>query len=280
MVRTIQNAYNNWKMGVIVMIKQHTLLAIDTSTATMAGAIVQAGRTLTEVQTEAERNHSIHIMTNIEAMLHEAGLKVDDITAFVTGIGPGSYTGVRIAVTAAKTLAWTSNKSVVGISSLEGLAYGAVIKEQPLYKAGKVLVAPIMDARRGQVYTAAFAYNEQHSWERIVNDQIVLMDQWCKQLEADIKGNVHANVTELWFVGDVQLHEASIAYLEQAIGDKAITVRRLEHAMQGEAIARLGEMKLATMSEEALSDPHELVPNYAQLTEAEVKQNAKEKEEG
>lgn len=262
------------------MSKQHTLLAIDTSTATMAGAILQQDQLLVEVQTEAERNHSIHIMTNIESMLKEAELSVQHITAFVTGIGPGSYTGVRIAVTAAKTLAWSTGKPVIGVSSLEGLAYGALLHEQEHLDQGSAIIIPIMDARRGQVYTAAFQASGTDKWERQHNDHIQLMSNWCQSLQEQLERYVQDGVKELWFAGDVQLHEEAIEQMKVIASGLSITVRSLTSAMQGLAIAKLGQAKLGTMSEDELAAVHDLVPNYAQLTEAEVKQNAKEKEEG
>ncbi|MCR8657298.1 tRNA (adenosine(37)-N6)-threonylcarbamoyltransferase complex dimerization subunit type 1 TsaB [Paenibacillus endoradicis] len=262
------------------MIKQHTLLAIDTSTATMAGAILQQDQLLVKVQTEAERNHSIHIMTNIEHMLTEAKLSVHDVTAFITGIGPGSYTGVRIAVTAAKTLAWSSGKPVIGVSSLEGLAYGALLQEQEQLHQGSVVIIPLMDARRGQVYTAAFQASGTGKWERQHNDHIQLMNNWSQSIQEQLQSYAQNGITELWFVGDVNLHEEAIELVKVNANEQSITVRSLTSVMQGLAIAKLGEAKLSTMSEDELAEVHDLVPNYAQLTEAEVKQNAKEKEEG
>ncbi|HIW33374.1 MAG TPA: tRNA (adenosine(37)-N6)-threonylcarbamoyltransferase complex dimerization subunit type 1 TsaB [Candidatus Paenibacillus intestinavium] len=266
------------------MTKQHTLLAIDTSTATMAGAILQQGKVIAEVQTEAERNHSLHIMTNIESMLKEASMSVRDITAFVTGIGPGSYTGVRIAVTAAKTLAWSTGKPVIGVSSLEALAYGALLQVeeqgQERLQHDKAVIIPLMDARRGQVYTAAFQADSAGKWDRLHNDHIVLMNDWCQLLQEQLLHYAQEDVTELWFVGDAQLHEEAIERLTIIANQQSLTVRSLSTAMYGEAIAQLGAAKLLEMTEAELTVVHDLVPNYAQLTEAEVKQNAKEREEG
>lgn len=281
------------------MSKDQVLLAIDTSTATMAGAITKGNHVLAEVQTEAERNHSIHIMTNIEKMMDHSKVALQEVSAFVTGIGPGSYTGVRIAVTAVKTLAWTTKKPVIGISSLEALAYGAILtEEQEEAHPTSVLVVPIMDARRGQVYTSSFEVKEDGEWNRKAVDQIVMMNDWCQhiakeylQKSQDETVSQDESITQddtvsqqypgqVWIVGDVHLHEGSIEELRTQLGAKDIVVRALQNSMYGLAIAKLGEKKLASMNEEQLLAAHDLVPNYAQLTEAEVKQNAKEKKEG
>lgn len=334
------------------MNKQTTWLAIDTSTATMAGAIASGEQQLASVQTQAERNHSIHIMTNIEAMLNASGLHVNELDGIVTGIGPGSYTGVRIAVTAAKTLAWICNKPLVGVSSLAALAFsgalaevegeaeadstseaGADVKFEIEAKAGAEcevetvaeaqlnaqkpehakskpqslspsLVLPLMDARRGQVYTAAFEIAVDESIEgktgadvksnknagaaadeklqqcrRLHADHIVLMEQWCQHWSEQLAELQARGIVRIALYGDIAPHQQSIASLQQAAERYGIEVVASASIMNGKALALLGQGKWL---EERITpaEAHELVPNYAQLTEAEVKQNAKEREEG
>lgn len=261
------------------MNKQSIVLAIDTSTATMAGAVMREEQLLAAVQTEAERNHSIHIMTNIEAMLQESGLKLSELDGIVTGIGPGSYTGVRIAVTAAKTLAWTAAKPVIGVSSLAALALSGVLANHELEHA---LVIPIMDARRGQVYTAAFAMKRDvdSGGRRVHSDHIVMMDKWCSEWTAKFAELKAEGIEVVAFVGDVSLHEGSIAAFKASAEASGIRVTAGSEAMNGRALAELGRNVWLADERFILTDAHELVPNYAQLTEAEVKQNAKEREEG
>lgn len=259
------------------MDKQETILAIDTSTATMAAAIVRGEQVLARIQTEAERNHSLHIMTNIEKLLFDTKLTLQDITAIVTGIGPGSYTGVRIAVTAAKTLAWTTGKPVIGVSSLECLAYGPYLRR--MEQTAPFIVLPIMDARRGQVYTAAFK-NEAAAWTRIAEDRILLMKDWVDKWLEKLQTSQYTHIEQLYILGDIELHEAEIARLKEELEQKtAIKVAAADEKINGAAIAAIGSAKLKD-EQQAQVDLHALVPNYAQLTEAEVKQNAKEKEDG
>jgi len=266
------------------MNKQSTVLAIDTSTATMAGAVLREQQLLSAVHTEAERNHSIHIMTNIEAMLKESGLKLNELDGIVTGIGPGSYTGVRIAVTAAKTLAWTTAKPVIGVSSLAALAVSGVLAERELEHAllEHALIIPIMDARRGQVYTAAFlmSHKSDCAGSRLHGDHIVMMDKWCNEWSLQLENLKKDEIEQVVFVGDVAMHEDSIASFQAAAEAYDIQVILSSQTMNGRALAELGCGAWLADERIMTADAHELVPNYAQLTEAEVKQNAKEQEEG
>src|SRR5690606_34263549 len=152
------------------------------------------------VQTEAERNHSIHIMTNIEKLIKDSHWTAQTVSHYVVGIGPGSYTGVRIAVTAAKTLAWVNKKAIVAVSSLEGLAYSAVEDtQQKVTSSKKIAIIPIMDARRGQVYTANFRLalgnSSTHQWQREHDDHITLMETWVDRLTSTLSD---IDIDEVW----------------------------------------------------------------------------------
>src|SRR5690606_5360522 len=91
----------------------------------MTVAVVDGNEVLCERTVSAERNHSVRLLPEIEAAVEAAGLRPRDIRAVAAGCGPGSYTGVRIGVTTAKTFAWALGLPVYGVSSLEALALGA-----------------------------------------------------------------------------------------------------------------------------------------------------------
>ncbi|MBW7462009.1 tRNA (adenosine(37)-N6)-threonylcarbamoyltransferase complex dimerization subunit type 1 TsaB, partial [Paenibacillus sepulcri] len=132
--------------------------------ASLAAALTRGGEILASVQSLAERNHSLATVSQLKALLDETGIKADELDGIAIGRGPGSYTGMRIAVSVGKTLAWVWNKPLVGISSLEALAYGAwhtriADDNSPPLNRPEWFI-PIMDARRGQVYTSAFEASE------------------------------------------------------------------------------------------------------------------------
>ena len=126
-----------------------TLLALDSSTASMSVAIVRDGEVLDSFTTFTERNHSVRVVSEIKEILSKNGIRGEDLDGIAIGKGPGSYTGVRIGVTAAKTLAWAWRKPLIGVSSLEALAYSAWLKADSGADArGECWIVPLMDARR------------------------------------------------------------------------------------------------------------------------------------
>src|SRR5690625_4426317 len=134
------------------------ILALDTSTATMALALLddslnQSGKkdkqdeVLAERSCFAQRNHSILLVEEIRLMMEKANVTTDQLQAIVVGQGPGSYTGVRVGVTVAKTMAWALTIPLIGVSSLEALALG-VYRQQSFQQETRWII-PCFDARRG-----------------------------------------------------------------------------------------------------------------------------------
>lgn len=256
------------------------ILALDTSTASMAAAIVSGhDEVLAEIQSLAERNHSVHVVTHIKELLRSSGVTDTDIEAIAVGNGPGSYTGMRIAVAVAKTLAWVWNKPLVGVSSLEALAYGAW--HQGLDKntdgvnspEGEHWVIPIMDARRGQVYSSGFSMTNHVEWSRWADDGVRLMKDFIDQLERRLTHQKMGTIQSISLVGDLSLHEEGAKRLQQ-VGESAdVNVRLQPFVQEGKWIALLGRARLAAGLTE---NPHTFIPNYTQLTEAEVVWKAKQ----
>ncbi|MDN4608405.1 tRNA (adenosine(37)-N6)-threonylcarbamoyltransferase complex dimerization subunit type 1 TsaB [Sporosarcina highlanderae] len=125
-------------------------LGIDTANTPLSVAIVKDGAILAEVNSSMAVNHSLRAMPVIEELFETVQLKPNDIDAIAVSEGPGSYTGVRIGVTIAKTLAWTLKKPLVGVSSLKTLAANAVFFNG--------LICPLVDARRNNVYAGVYEF--------------------------------------------------------------------------------------------------------------------------
>jgi tRNA threonylcarbamoyladenosine biosynthesis protein TsaB len=270
---------------------QGTLLAIDTSTSSMSVALTRGGELLGELNSNAERNHSLHLVPHIQQVLASAGLHSRDVDAFAVGVGPGSYTGVRIGVTVAKTLAWTHHKVLLGVSSLEALALGCIES----YKIGNeadrdtsvwnsvlaqiagtneiIWVVPMFEARRGQAFTGLYQVSSQH-WSCLVSDGIRLVSAWTDELlkrAMDLQANERPS--RILFTGQTELHEETLQkFFRNWTGPAEITT----HDMRARHIADLGrhQWQLGHVQE-----PHGLVPNYTQLTEAEVKWEAQKSQE-
>ncbi|MEI7026474.1 tRNA (adenosine(37)-N6)-threonylcarbamoyltransferase complex dimerization subunit type 1 TsaB [Paenibacillus sp. y28] len=262
------------------------VLALDTSTTSMALAVLQHGKLLGESHSASERNHSIRLVPMINSLLDSLQFTSRDLAGITVGIGPGSYTGVRIGITVAKTMSWALQKPVVGVSSLEALAKGAdsILSGQPAAGGDESAgsqdarslrteaspgrwIVPLMDARRGQAYTALFAASESGgSLKRLEADGIRLFADWLNV----IAEHAFAAGQELCFVGETGLFQEQIGLWAGAWSGK-VTVQ--ETRMRGMDVGLLGLPKL--QSGEG-ADPHSLVPNYTQLAEAEAKLNAKQ----
>lgn len=248
-----------------------TVLAFDTSTATLAVSIVRDGTELGAVQSHAERNHSVLIVPEIKRLMAACDVDRAGLDAIAVGRGPGSYTGVRIAVTVGKTLAWVWGKPLLGVSSLEALAWQAWERAQggdvPYSSMhGPVWIVPVLDARRGQVYTARFAVDRDGGWQRLDADGIRLAEEWAADIRREAAGAGGASV--ILFTGDIASHTA---HFNASSGGEGVTTLTADGEMAATAIGRLAAVR---WQQGAKDDVHAFVPNYTQLAEAEAKRLA------
>ncbi|MEZ5400778.1 MAG: tRNA (adenosine(37)-N6)-threonylcarbamoyltransferase complex dimerization subunit type 1 TsaB [Bryobacteraceae bacterium] len=121
------------------------ILAIDTSTPVAGFALVSPSETIVRAL-ESSDGHAQKLFLEIESLLAEAGARLQDIECFAAGAGPGSFTGVRVALAAAKGLAHALERPACAVSNLAALAWFGT----------KALRAPVLDARRGEVYGAVY----------------------------------------------------------------------------------------------------------------------------
>lgn len=121
------------------------ILAIDTASYAASIAILRDGEVIESLIYSSE-GHAHRIFQEIEALLARAGASLDEVDCFAAASGPGSFTGVRVALSAAKGLAEACGKPMVAVSNLRALAWFGQ----------SALRAPIIDARRGEVYTALY----------------------------------------------------------------------------------------------------------------------------
>jgi len=128
------------------------LLAMDTSTFVGTVGVVQDGELLAEWSASVRASHGETLLPHVARVMELAGIALADIDALAVGIGPGSFTGVRIGVATAKGLALALAKPLVGVSSLRTLARGLL--------AGAGLRVPVIDAYKGEVYAAAYGLDE------------------------------------------------------------------------------------------------------------------------
>ncbi len=124
------------------------ILAMDSSAVAASVSLCEDERLLGEYTICNGNTHSQTLLPMIEELLSRFGVTTDDIDLFAVSNGPGSFTGVRIGVATLKGLAFGKDKPCVGVSTLEALAHNLTVVDG--------LICPVMNARRGQVYTALF----------------------------------------------------------------------------------------------------------------------------
>ena len=207
------------------------VLAFDTSSKALSLAILENKQVLAETTINIKKNHSITLMPAINFLMESLDWTPKDLDRIVAAEGPGSYTGLRIAVATAKTLAHTLNIELVGMSSLLALV--------PSQQEG--LVVPVMDARRNNVYAGFYENAKPVMPESHLSFEEVL---------EKVKG-----VSQVTFVGEVA------PFVEQI-------QEHLPRTNFKETLPNAANLALWAGDKEADS-LHDFVPNYLKRVEAE-----------
>ncbi|MCL2106407.1 MAG: tRNA (adenosine(37)-N6)-threonylcarbamoyltransferase complex dimerization subunit type 1 TsaB [Oscillospiraceae bacterium] len=150
-----------------------TTLGIDTSALSACVAVMRDGVLLGECFARSGQTHSALLMPMAEQALKQAGLAIAQIDRFAVTNGPGSFTGVRIGVSAAKGMAQALGAPCAGVSALRAMAYNAVLC--------RGLLCCAMDARRGQVYAALFS-SDGKTVARLTEDEAISREELDKKL--------------------------------------------------------------------------------------------------
>ncbi|HEY4623302.1 MAG TPA: tRNA (adenosine(37)-N6)-threonylcarbamoyltransferase complex dimerization subunit type 1 TsaB [Solibacillus sp.] len=229
-------------------------LGIETANGPLSIAVVKEGKVVAEVVQHIKLTHSVGAMPAIEEVMTKAGVTAVEIDAIAVSEGPGSYTGVRIGVTLAKTLAWSLQKPLVGVSSLKVLAANACVSND--------VVCALFDARRQNIYAGVY---EGLTQVPIIEDHHDHIDGLLTKLDA-LKRPV-------LFVGaDVDLY---LEKIQEVLGERAIRAPfTLDLPRASELIAIAEKQELPSV--EAV---HAFVPQYRRIAEAEanwIKEHKKE----
>ncbi len=160
------------------------ILAIDTSCKTAMAVITDNGKIISGIQIHDEKTHSVKLLPAIEYILSSASVQPNELDAIAVTNGPGSYTGLRIGVTTAKTYGYVLNIPVIGINSLEALASSVDTENDNL-------ICPLIDARNERVYASAYK-NGQIVFETTPMD----CKEFCKIMSERYPSDM------LLFVGD------------------------------------------------------------------------------
>ena len=228
------------------------ILALETSAKSVSAAVVENGSVLCSAYQNTGLTHSRTLMPLVDGMLRAADLTVGDMELIAVAQGPGSFTGLRIGVSAAKGLAWTLDVPCCGVSTLLAMA-------QNLRHMDATIICA-MDARRNQVYNAIFRA-ENSSLQRLCDDRAIGLAELAEELKND-------ETTKI-VVGDGA--KLCYTYLQQ----QGIACRMAPAAlvMQNAVGVALAAEELA--AEGKTVSAHELVPVYLRLSQAERERLAK-----
>ncbi len=227
------------------------ILSFETSAKAASVALLQDGILLGEYFQNSGQTHSRTVMQMAEDLLKNCDLTASDVDAVACASGPGSFTGVRIGLAAAKGFAWGREIPLIGVSTLEAMARNVAMAEG-VYCAA-------MDARRNQVYTALFEF-KNGVFSRLVEDSAISIAELSEQLK-DLKQTVY-------LVGD----GAALCY--RMLKDTSGLVLLPEHLrMQraaGSALVAWEQLQIG-----ALTPAKDITPNYLRLSQAERERQKK-----
>jgi tRNA threonylcarbamoyladenosine biosynthesis protein TsaB len=221
------------------------ILAVDTATKSCSVAIIEAGSVCAELTTLKEQTHSKHLMELIHKGLGISGFSAADIDGLAVTIGPGSFTGLRIGVSTIKGLAHALDKPVVGISSLDVLAWQCADRSY--------LICPLLDARKGEVYSATYRYNHDTITQKSPEN--------ANAPEAAVQKIKEPCV----FIGSgAQLYRKII---RTRLGDLAHFAPQSQNIIRASSVAFLSMERFKTRETVTAAD---LVPHYIRKSDAEL----------
>lgn len=158
------------------------IVCIETSTEVCSVCIAADGKILSSRFNNENKSHAALLTVFIDEILKETKILPHQINAVAVSMGPGSYTGLRIGVSAAKGLAFGTGAAIIGISTLQSMTYGAINSFDNKFDNNKdLLFVPLLDARRMEVYSAVF--NNKGEIIRDVAAEIIDKTSFSNELE-------------------------------------------------------------------------------------------------
>lgn len=229
------------------------ILAIESSSLVASVAIVEDGVTLAEYTANFKMTHSQTLLPMIDSMVSLFGIDLSSVDAIAVSGGPGSFTGLRIGSATAKGLGLALNKPLIHVPTLDGTAYN-------LYGA-KGLICPIMDARRNQVYTGIYRFEQEFE---------VVMEQDAMDM-GELIEKLNAMGERVIFLGDgVPVHEKKIRELMTVPFDLAPAHMNRQRAA---SVAALGAVYFAEGKTETAAEHG---PDYLRKSQAEREREERE----
>ena len=227
------------------------LLAVESSTLTGAVALLEGDTVVAESRLNIAVTHSERLLTAVDRLLTGVCWRLQDVDGLAVAVGPGSFTGLRIGVSTMKSLAFATGKPLVGVPTLDALAWTLPFATHP--------VCPILDAKKGEVYTGLYR-TDAGRLERLWSYRALAPGTLADELRRGGLGPVI-------FVGD------AVAPFRQLLGDAlGAGARFAPPAHRLPSAATVGDLARHALERGEAADPAVLVPLYVRRSEAELGQ--------
>ncbi|MCE5324159.1 tRNA (adenosine(37)-N6)-threonylcarbamoyltransferase complex dimerization subunit type 1 TsaB [bacterium] len=228
-------------------------IAIDSSQDMCTLALGQKSQLLAEYHFHHKMSLLRRLVPNIEMMLSDAGHKPHDLEAVIVSLGPGSFTGLRIGITTAKTLAWTLGIPIVGMPTLDAIAMGAA-------DTAVEIICPMIFARASEVY-----------WTLMDSTADVRLAEYGVSPISDVMVEVEKRGLKACFCGTGATRNAE--KIRHKFGNEAVVTKPWTDFARGAALLELGNKRL---SEGHVDDAFTLTPMYIRKPTPVVKLEAGE----
>ncbi|MEE0060730.1 MAG: tRNA (adenosine(37)-N6)-threonylcarbamoyltransferase complex dimerization subunit type 1 TsaB [Acutalibacteraceae bacterium] len=225
------------------------ILAMDSSSTAASVAYLSDDKILAQSYINAGLTHSTTLMPMAQAMLENANLSLSEVDYFAVSIGPGSFTGLRIGISAIKGLSLAENKPCVPVSTLEAMAYN--------YAYTDIIVCAVIDARCKRFFNAMLKCGDDGTVERLCEDRVLSFEE----LETEL--NEKYADSRVVLVGDGA--EPAIKLMTNVKCDLKVAPPHLRY-QQASGVA-MAAIKLAQGGEVVSS--HQLLPSYLSLPQAQ-----------
>jgi len=223
------------------------ILGIDTATACGGIGLIDDDAVVAEYTFHRDETPSAQLVPAIETLLEEARLDLKEIDGMAVSAGPGSFTGLRVGLSAVKGLALAIERPVAGVPTLDALA-----AQLPITPS---LICPIVDARKGEVYAALYKQGGNGKVEQLTPYQVLPPSRLLEELPPQ----------ETVFVGDgVEVYGELIV---ERLADKALFAPPHLRCLRGATVAKLGLQRLAHKEGDDVSS---LTPIYVRPSDAEI----------
>jgi tRNA threonylcarbamoyladenosine biosynthesis protein TsaB len=221
------------------------VLGIETATTQGSVALFGGNGLVSEYTLNVEITHSERLLPAVDRVLQDAGVALDHLEGIAVSIGPGSFTGLRIGLSTAKGLAYATGLPVVGVPTLEAMAW--------TLPAAKWQICPVLDARKQEVYAALFQH-EPEGLRRLADDQAVAPEDLCSLIRKPTL-----------FLGDgLAVYRDTFRRL---LGSRFLLPPAAHRGGRAACVAELGRTRLLAGERD---DASVLAPAYIRPSEAEL----------